>query len=236
MRGERLDSSPGAGTGLETHVPNRPFAIDGRADERRRPLKRAFVGVGLVLVMDAFLGAENLTIYIGKSKAQFAGVTIGGDIWDFLQLQVDVMKYLKDDTSLHSDDPKLNRGDFLGASVNVVLKLPLHIIPYLDQFDFIQPYLTAGHGFASENLTADYNNLPNPGDNKTGIFNKLWSFNSFGVGLIIMISPQFGLKVDYRSIDLAAQTGLNLPARSFGRTSFGICFGKYKNDVVRIKT
>lgn len=199
-------------------------------------MKKALIGFGIVLASAAALGAEGFTLYTGKANnTSYLGVAIGGDIGDFLQLQIDMMKYLKDDPSLHSDVPELSRGDFLGVSGNFVLKFPLQLIPYLDRFDYIQPYISVGRGIAAENTGAAYNDAPNPVDGKTGIFNKLRPFKSFGYGLLIMITSKFGLKVDYRSVNLSEHKGLGLPGRKFSRLSFGICFGPYKKEIKRIK-
>jgi len=199
-------------------------------------MKRAFLGFGIILLSAGLMQAEGFTLYTGKAnKTQCIGIALGGDIWDFLQLQVDAMKYLKQDAALRSDDPTLNRSDFLGVSATFVLKLPLHLVPYLDRFDYIQPYILAGRGYAIESLSAAYIDAPNAVDGAKGMFSKLRSFNSFGYGLIVMISPQFGLKVDYRTIDMAGHTGMGIPGRKFGRTTVGICVGPYKNPIKRIK-
>jgi len=201
-------------------------------------LKKKIVFLALVFMTVHFMHAEGTTLYIGSTstKAQLAGITFGGDIWDFLQIQVDFMKYIKEDPSLHVDDPAVNRGDFLGASLNVVLKMPIHLIPYLDQFDYIQPYILAGRGYGVESLVTDYFNNPNEGDQKTGVFNKIRGFNSFGVGVVVMLAPKFGLKLDYRSVNIAEHAGMGIAAgqagqaRSFHRISFGVCFGGYKTE------
>jgi len=199
-------------------------------------VKKALIGFGIVLASAIALRAEAFTLYTGKANnTKYAGFAFGGEIGDFLQLQIDVMKYLKDDPSLHSDLPELSRGDFLGVSGNFVLQIPLQLIPHLNRFDYIRPYILVGRGIASENIGGNYNDAPNPVDGKTGIFNKLRSFSSFGYGLVVMISPAFGLKVDYRSLNLSAHTGLGLPGRKFNRLSIGICFGPYKKEIKRIK-
>jgi hypothetical protein len=199
-------------------------------------LKKAILVLSFIFFLFHFLYAENFTLYTGKAnKTQYIGASLGGDIWDFLQLQVDGLKYLKDDSGLHSDDPIYNRGDFLGLSLNFVLKLPIHLIPYLDRFDYIQPYVLVGRGYGIENLAGDYHAAENAVDKKTGLFSKILSFNSFGYGLIFMITSRFGIKVDYRSVNISEHEGMGLPARKFGRVSFGICFGPYKEDIKRIK-
>ena len=204
---------------------------------RRTRLKKTILFLALILMSLNLLNAEGQTLYAGKTsnKTQYVGLTLGGDIWDFLQLQFDVMKYLKDDPGFYSDDPKFNRGDFLGVSLNFVLKLPIHLIPYLDQFDYIQPYLLVGRGYGLESLAADYFNQENSVDKKSGIFSKIRAFDSFGYGLVVMVSPTFGIKVDYRSMNLAEHKGSGLQSRSFNRVSFGICFGAYKKPIQKVK-
>jgi len=200
-------------------------------------LKKTILFLALILMSLNLLNAESTTLYTGKTstKAQYMGLTFGGDIWDFLQLQFDVLKYLKDDPDLHSDDPIFNRGNFLGVSLNFVLKLPIHLIPYLDQFDYIQPYLLTGRGYGLESLATEYFDQPNSVDEKSGIFSKIRAFDSFGYGLVVMVSPTFGIKVDYRSVNLAEHKGTGLQSRSFGRVSFGICFGAYKKPIPKVK-
>ena len=194
-------------------------------------MKKVWVVLFLVFGLTHFAAAENMTLSIGNAKSQFAAVALGGNIWDFLQLQLDVMKYLKDDTdpALQNPDPKLSRSDFLGVSVVVALKLPIHLIPGLDRFEFIQPYISAGRGYGLESLKTEYNDAPNAGaDQKTGFFNKMISFNTLGGGVLFMIAPKFGVKLDYRQMSLAEQKGIPLPARKMTRISIGVAFGAYK--------
>jgi len=191
--------------------------------------KQTLLLVVIFFICFQFLSAENFTIYTGSTskKIAFLGSTIGGDIWHFIQLQLDVFKYLQQDQSLYSAKPENNRGDFLGASINFALKFPIHLIPYLEKLDYIQPYIVAGYGYGIENLASEYINLPDK-DGKTGFFSKLRQFDSFGYGIIIMITPSFGFKIDSRSIKISKDDGMGYPYRRFTRFSFGICFGKYK--------
>jgi hypothetical protein len=203
---------------------------------RRNPLKRvALVAVVIVLSWTA-LAAEGLTLYFGKAstQTQYYGVSIGGDIWDFLQLQFDVMKYAKQDPALRNDDPALSRGDWMGASFNIALKLPLHLIPSLDRLEFIQPYILTGFGYGLESFAADYLERTAP-NGKSGLFNWLRPYRALGVGVIVMLSPTVGVKLDYRTLTLNEQADLLLPGRSFNRLSVGICFGPYKTNVPKIK-
>ena len=191
-------------------------------------MKKVWVVLFLVVGLTHFAVAENMTLSIGQAKAQFASVALGGNIWDFLQLQLDVMKYLKDDPGFQNADAKLSHGDFLGVSLVVALKLPIHLIPGLDRFDYIQPYISAGRGYGLESLEAGYNNEPNVGDQKTGFYNKMIAFNTLGGGVLFMIAPKFGVKLDYRQMSLAEQKGIPLPARKMDRISIGVAFGAYK--------
>jgi hypothetical protein len=202
-------------------------------------MRKGVLGLALAILAAQFAGAENTTLYSGKASTstQYIGITMGNDALDFLQLQFDVLKYLKDDPALHSEDPKLGRGDFLGVSLNLVLKLPIHLIPSLDSFDYVQPYIVVGRGYAAESLSVDYYDTPTAGTGKTGFFNKLRSFSSFGCGLVVMITPSFGLKFDYRTMKLAELSGLGADgaARKINRLSVGLCFGAYKKEVKKPK-
>lgn len=199
-------------------------------------MKRIGCGIVLILMSAALLSAENFTLYAGNAnKTQFFGFAMIGEIGDFLQFHFDAMKYLKKDQSLFSDIPARDRSDLLGVSGLFVLKLPIHLLPYLDRLDYIQPYLSTGAGLAVESLTADYNDAPNAADGGTGLFRKIRTFFSFGYGVIVMISAEFGIKIDFRKIDMTAHSGMGLPARKFDRISVGVCFGPYKTPIKRIK-
>jgi hypothetical protein len=200
-------------------------------------LKKSIILVTALVLTWTMLGAEGLTLYMGKTsaKARYYGVSIGGDIWDFLQLQFDVMKYFREDPTLHSEDPALNRGNWLGASFNIVLKLPLHLIPYMDRFEYIQPYLLSGYGYGLESLAAEYIDQEDANGN-SGLFSRLRPYRVLGAGLVIMISPMFGLKIDYRTFNLSEQKDIGLPGRSFDRISIGICFGPYKTSITKGKS
>ena len=202
-------------------------------------MKKGIWGLVVVLLAVPLAGQEKTTLYTGRAttNTQYGGFTFGNDVFDFLQIQFDVLKYLKDDPALHRDDPSLSRGDFLGVSLNCVLKLPIHIIPLLDSFDYIQPYIVAGRGYAVESLTTDYYEAPSPGNGKTGVFNKLRSFSSFGYGLVVMITPALGLKLDYRTMKLGelSRLGADGAARKINCLSVGLCFGTYKKEVKKPK-
>lgn len=195
-------------------------------------MKKTFLLLLVSLFTIGFLKAENFTLYTGKTSGHvgFAGVSAGGDVWHFLHLQFDFFKYLQQDQSLHSGIPEENRGDFLGASINFVIKIPIHFIPYLDKLDFIQPYILTGYGYGLENLAGEYLKLPDKYGN-TNWFTKLRQFDSFGYGLILMLSPKFGIKVDYRSIRLPEQDRMGYYYRKFNRLSVGLCFGSYKHKL-----
>jgi len=199
-------------------------------------MKRIGFGIVLILMSAALLSAENFTLYAGNAnKTQFLGLAISGDVGDFLQFHFDLLKYVKKDQNLISDNPKLDRSDLLGASGTFVLKLPIHLLPYLDRLDYIQPYLSAGTGLAIESTSAEYNDAPGAVDGGTGVFRKVRTFFSFGYGVIVMIATEFGIKLDFRTIDMAAHSGMGLPARKFDRVSVGVCFGPYKSPIKRIK-
>lgn len=185
---------------------------------------KKFLFLFIFLIAFGFSRAENLTMFTGvaANKTELLGASLGGDIWHFLQIQFDIFKYLEQDQSLYSSDPEQNRGDFLGISLNFALKIPIHLIPYLDKLDFIQPYVVTGYGFGLENLAGEYIALPDV-NGKTGIFNKIRQFDSFGYGLIIMVVPKIGIKIDYRSIKISELKGMGYTSRKFARISFGIC-------------
>jgi len=182
--------------------------------------------VALFLVTVAIIEAESATIYTGvtSSKARYVGISIGGDIFPYLQCQIDVLKFTTKDSSLYSDTPEENRSDFLGASINFALRLPIHLIPNMDRLHFIAPYVLAGYGTGLENLKTAYFEVPNAEGN-TGFITKLRSYHSFGGGLIIMLTPRFGLKFDYRSTSMPGLAKMGYPSRKFNRFSFGICLG-----------
>lgn len=184
-----------------------------------------------------FTFAEGITFFTGTTskKVTFGGTNFGGEIIDYLQWQLDAFKYIKKDPDLSTDNPLTDRGDFLGISLNFALKLPIHLIPYLDQFDYIQPYIVQGYGFCLESLAGDYLSAINKVDNKSGVFSKVRSFNSFGYGVVFMISPAVGIKVDSRSVNINEHKGMALEKRKFTRFSIGLSFGTYKEPVKRIK-
>jgi len=192
-------------------------------------MKKKFLLLLVFLFVFKYSQAENLTIYSGTTSVntQYFGATAGGDILDFLQMQIDFFKYLKKDQSLYSSIPGENRGDFLGISFNFALNLPIHLIPSLDKYDYIQPYILVGYGFGVENLSGDYMRVPDK-DGKTGIFSKMRQFDSYGLGLVVMVTPQIGFKVDYRSVNISALEGMGYPSRKFNRFSFGVSFGSKK--------
>ncbi len=185
-----------------------------------------------VLVILFFLGfawrvgvCEHLSVAIGRTSVNtnFWGVSLGGDAWHFLQIQLDAFKYMNKDVALSSPLPELSRGDFLGLSGNLVLKLPIHFLPKLDRLDFIQPYVSAGLGFGLESLNSEYLQAEDAAG-KSGFLSKMRLFSSLGGGVIIMVIPVMGIKFDFRSLNVREHEGLQLPARRFNRFSFGICF------------
>lgn len=192
-------------------------------------MKKKFLFILIFLIAFEFSNAENFAIYTGRTsdEVQFLGTSIGGDILHYLQLQLDFFRYIQDDQALYSDNPEENRGDFLGVSLNFALKIPINLIPYLDKFDYIQPYILVGYGYGLESLASEYMDVPDA-DGKTGIFSKMRQFDSFGYGLIVMVASTIGLKIDFRSIKISEHEGMGYPSRKFNRISFGLCFGGYK--------
>jgi len=198
-------------------------------------MKKIFFLLLILLVLCQFSIAqkklkkgENVSVYLGTTgnsagNAQLAGVSLGGNIWHFLQLQVDFFKYIKRDQNLYSADPTLDRSDFTGISGNLVLKIPIHFIPYLDKLEFINPYILVGYGYGLENFTSEFHNLPDKEGN-TGPFSKTRKYESLGAGVIIWVLPTIGIKLDYRSIEMPMHTGMDFPARRFNRVCLGICF------------
>lgn len=198
-------------------------------------MRRRLILPTAILAAACFATAENTVLYTGRgsNKAQFIGISQAGDVLDFLQLQFDIMKYVKDDPSLHNEDKLLSRGDFLGVSLNVALKLPIHLIPGLDRFDFIQPYLVVGKGIGAESLSPDYYEF---GAGQGGLFKQLRTFGSFGYGLVVMFAPSIGARLDVRSVNIAESEGMgvNGAPRKFQRVSVGLCFGAYKKAPQRL--
>lgn len=190
----------------------------------------------VVLFLTQAMFAENFTIFTGTASTdtEFFGLSFGGEILGFLYINFDFFKYLKDDQSLYSDIPAENRGDFLAGSLNFELKLPIHLIPYLDKFDFIQPYILFGYGYGLENLSKEYFDLPD-NNGKTGLSTKLRQFYSSGIGIVVMVSPSIGIKIDYRSLNISEHQGMGYSGRKISRISFGICLGKYKDSKEQAK-
>lgn len=190
----------------------------------------------VVLFLTQAMFAENLTIFSGtaSSKTEFFGMSFGGEILDFLYINFDFFTYIKEDESLYSEIPSENRGNFLAGSLNFELKLPIHLIPNLDKFDFIQPYILFGLGYGVENLAQDYFDLPD-NNGKTGFSTKLRQFYSSGFGAIVMVSPSIGIKIDYRVLNISELQRMDYPSRKIFRLSFGICLGRYKDAVDPIK-
>lgn len=189
-------------------------------------MKRMIPLFGLLLLCPAFTKAENLTIYTGttSTKVQYAGISLGDYMFPYLQFQIDIFKFTGKDKSLAAEDPALNRGDFLGASVNFALKLPLHLLPRMDRLAFLEPYFLVGYGGGLESLKSAYFDVPNS-EGKTGLMTKLRRYRSYGAGIIVMLTSHFGLKLDYRSISISELKEMAYPARNFSRYSFGICVG-----------
>jgi len=187
-------------------------------------MKKAVIVLLLGLLAAGFSRAENLSIYAGKTsvKTNYWGISLGGDIWSFLQLQVDVFKYFSQDQDLYSPIKAENRGDFLGVSGNFVLKIPIHLLPSLHDFEFIQPYVLRGYGAGLENLSSEYWRVPDV-NAKTGLLTKIRRFDVLGAGITIMVTRKLGVRADYRSTNIIEHKGMAYPARRFGRFSFGIC-------------
>ena len=193
-------------------------------------MKKKLLIIVIFLFISQSILAEDFTIFTGTTSVntEFFGLSFGGEVIDFLFINFDFFNYLKEDESLHSDIPAENRGKFLAGSINFELKLPLHLVPHLDKLDFIQPCIHFGLGYGMENLDREFTNVPDI-DDKTGFFTKLRQFKSSGIGLVIMISPSIGIKIDYRTLKIAELERMGWPSRSFTRFYFGICLGKYKN-------
>jgi len=189
-------------------------------------MRRTIPFLGLLLLFSAFAKAENLTIYTGATshKVSVAGVSLSDYLIPYLQFQLDVFKFTGKDKALHSDDPALNRDDFIAAAFNVVLKLPIHLLPHLDRLAFLEPHFLVGYGFGLESLRSAYFDVPN-NEEKTGLFTKLRQYRSYGAGLVVMLTYNLGLKIDYRSIGISELKGMGYPARRFNRVTFGVCFG-----------
>lgn len=189
--------------------------------------KKLFLSLLILFVFFEISWAENFTIYSGTTSNEIGliGVTLGGDVLDFLNMNIDVFKYLKKDQSLYSGIPSESRADFLGASINFNLRFPIHFIPYLDRLDFIQPYLLVGYGYGTESFASEYFQIEDK-NGRSGIFSKLRQFDSFGYGIIIMLTKTAGIKVDFRSIKISDHEGMGFPGRRFSRFSLGLCFGK----------
>jgi len=191
--------------------------------------KRVGVFVLLLFFSGFSFGEEVFSLYAGMTpnKTTLVGLSLGGDILHFLQMQVDLFKYLKRDFSLHDADARVDRGDFAGLSLNFVLKLPIHLLPYLDEWDFFQPYILTGIGYGLENLNSKYFKVPTK-DGKTGIFSKMRRFATFGVGFNIMVGPRLGIKIDARTFTISGHDGMRYSSRHITRFSLGLCFGSYK--------
>lgn len=189
-------------------------------------MKKMMLFLGLLLSFSAFTKAEHLTIYTGttSTKVPYAGVTLGDYMFPYLQFQIDIFKFTGRDEALSADDPALNRGDFVGGSVNFALKLPLHLLPRLDRLAFLEPYVLVGYGGGLESLKSAYFDVPN-NEGKTGLMTKLRRYRSYGAGLIVMLTYNFGIKLDYRSINISELKEMGYPSRHFNRYSFGICVG-----------
>lgn len=192
--------------------------------------KELFISM-IVLFLTQTVFAEDFTIFSGRAstKTQFFGVSFGGEIFDFLFINLDFFKYIKEDESLSSPIPEQNRGKFLAGSLNFDLKIPIHLIPHLDKLEFIQPYILLGYGLGIENLSNDYINFPDI-NGKKGFFTKTRQFYSSGFGVILMISSSIGFKMDYRMINISEHKKMEYPSRKFSRIYFGLCLGRYKES------
>lgn len=189
-------------------------------------IRRCFFLPELFLLILSPAKAERVTFYAGatSSDARYVGASLGGDLFPYLQLQFDIFKFTEKDNSLYSENRAEDRSDFLGASLNFALRLPIYLIPGLDKLNFIYPYLLAGYGAGLENLSSVYLEVPDV-DGDTGIFSKLRQYHTYGAGLVIMLTSKFGLKFDYRNVSMPGLTGMGYSSRKFSRYSFGICIG-----------
>jgi hypothetical protein len=189
--------------------------------------------VGACLSLSVY--AETWTLYTGtaSNKTTYFGISLGGNIWSYLQLQFDISSLLQKDgdSSLqYINEKTFKLNDFYGASFNLTLKFPIHLLPYMEDFDYIQPYILTGYGYGLENSTTEFFNNKNTVNKKTGLFSKLRQFDSFGFGLIVMLGPSVGIKIDSRMIKIEAHEGMSLSGRKFNRFSIGLCLGAYKSQ------
>jgi len=193
-----------------------------------RPIltSRCILVLGLFLIICAAMNAEVLTLYTGFTSIQtrYLGATLGGEVFPYLHFQLDVFKFTKKLETLSSAMPEQDRSDFLSASLDFALKLPIYLIPHLDRLSFLEPYILVGYGAGLENLKGVYFDVPNA-DGKTGFFTKLRPCHSYGAGLVVMLTPGFGVKFDYRSINMPGLEKMGYPSRKFNRFSFGVCLG-----------
>lgn len=182
--------------------------------------------LALVLVTRAALNAEGFTLYTGFTSihTRYLGATVGGDVFPFLQLQLDAFKFTTKYEALESPMPEQDRSGFSGVSLNCALKIPLYLIPHLDRLRFLEPYVLVGYGAGIESLKKAYLDVPNS-DGKVGLFTKLRYYHSYGAGLIVMLTSRFGVKFDYRSINMPGLDEMGYPSRKFNRFSFGLCLG-----------
>ena len=196
--------------------------------DKIRPVltKRWILILGFFLTIRPAMNAEILTLYTGFTSidTRYLGATLGGDVFPYLQFQLDVFKFTNKYETLSSDIPEQDRSNFLGASLNFALKLPIYLIPHLDRLSFLEPYILVGYGAGLENLKGVYLEVPNA-DGNTGFFTKLRSYHSYGAGLVVMLTSGFGVKFDYRSINMPGLEKMGYPSRKFNRFSFGICLG-----------
>lgn len=192
-----------------------------------------FFFVFLLLQTITYLNSETLTIYTGvtSKKTTFLGASLGGEIFPYLNLYIDGFKYLKNDEELYSPEPEKNRGDFGALSINIKLRFPIDLLPYLDKFDYIQPYIVAGYGYGIENFSGAYHQIPDK-NNKTGFFTKVIKFHSFGYGIIFMLSQTTGIKIENMKLNLNELERMGYPARQISRFSLGICFESKKQKTL----
>ncbi len=122
-------------------------------------------------------------IYAGMNNAsneKLLGLCLGGELWAFLGLELDVFKSTK------AEGP-------LGASANFTLTIPLSLIPPLEKAKFIQPYILSGIGTYTEKLDLKESDL----------LEQFQKYKSYGVGVHIMFISKAGVRLDYRIIKLA---------------------------------
>jgi len=197
-------------------------------------MKKIVLCLGLYLLCLRIGWGQNTSLYFGRAsnQAQLLGVTFHNEVLDYLLFQIDVWKYLNKDQALVTNDVFTDRGDFLSFSGTVALKLPIHLIPYLEMLELFQPYVLSGYGFGVESINLDYL-FASDSETENNFLTKLRGYKSFGLGCFIMVSSRFGIQIDYRTISIASQEKMGWPNREFKRISVGAVFGSDKKKTVK---